>query len=376
MARGGGARVGRAGRVSVRSPALDASRVPELLSAAAGGRGDASIAVIERADARPVAWWTPGSEPEPAFLAYSITKTFTAALVLQLCEAGRLGLDDRLTTWLPRIDRAERIRVRQLLNHTAGIPDYGANRAYHDELRSSPATPWSFERFGEETFDRGLRFEPGQGWAYSNPGYMLLRRIVEEVSGTSYRALISERVVRPLGLERTFVAESIDDLAALAPGTSRALSLDGTPRDVRACYHPGWVSHGVVASTASDVARFLDALFGGALLSRASVARMLELVALPAESPAAAPEPAPPSRWRRPSYGLGLMADPASPWGLIAGHNGGGPGYAASAFHAFELGGATVCAMGGIEDAFSAEGLVFDIFDRLAMPRDRSPRRT
>lgn len=70
----------------------------------------------------------------------------------------------------------------------------------------------------------------GVGWAYSNPGYMLLKR----------------------------VAEGIEDLAALAPGTSCALSPDGVPRDVRAHYHPGWVSHGVVASTASEVVRFLD----------------------------------------------------------------------------------------------------------------------
>jgi D-alanyl-D-alanine carboxypeptidase len=308
----------------------------------------------------------PESELEPAFLAYSITKTFTAALLLQLCEEDQLSLDDRLSRWFPRIAHADRISLRRLLNHTGGIPDYGGLRAYHEGVQSSPSAPWSFERFAAETFDKGLWFEPGQGWAYSNPGYMLLKRIAEDVTGASYRALISERIARPLGLRRTFVAESIEDLAALAPGTSSALSPDGAPRDVRTHYHPGWVSHGVVASTASELARVLDGLFRGELLSRYSLAQMTELVVVPMDPSKAPSEQDAPSRRGRPSYGLGLMGDPLSPWGLIVGHNGGGPCYSASAFHAFDLGGASVCAMGAIEEGFSAEDMVFDVLDHLA----------
>jgi D-alanyl-D-alanine carboxypeptidase len=340
----------------------DSTPLAEILTAAVRGRGVASVAAIERSGAAPRTSWLPESDAEPAFLAYSITKTFTATLILALCEDGRLGLDDRLDRWFPRIAGADRISLRQLLNHTGGIPDYGGSRAYHQAVRCSPSSPWSLERFAAETFDKGLWFEPGQGWAYSNPGYMLLRRIAEEVSGAPYRALVAERIARPLGLRRTFVAESIDDLAQLAPGTSSALSPDGAPRDVRAHYHPGWVLHGVVASTASELARFLDGLFGGALLSRQSLAQMTALVAVPAEHSS---EPDPTSR-RKPSYGLGLMGDPASPWGLVLGHKGGGPCYSASAFHAFDLGGATVCAMGAIEEDFDAARVVYNVLDRLA----------
>lgn len=342
----------------------DLIQLPEVLAAAARGRGVASVAVIRSAGAAAQASWVPESEQEPAFLAYSITKTFTAALILRLCEAGQLRLDDRLVRWFPRIAHAERISLRQLLNHTAGIPDYGGMRAYSDGVKTSPSTPWSFERFAAETFDKGLWFGPGRGWAYSNPGYMLLKRVAEEVAGASYRALIAERIARRLGLQRTFVAESIEDLAALAPGTSSALSPDGAPRDVRAHYHPGWVSHGVVASTASDVVCFLDGLFRGDLLSRSSLAQMTELVVVPDPADSSQPDP----RRGKPSYGLGLMGDPASPWGLVVGHNGGGPCYSASAFHAFDLGGASVCAMGAIEEGFSAEDVVFDVLDHLAAP--------
>src|SRR5262249_2377069 len=128
-------------------------------------------------------------------------------------------------------------------------------------------------------------------------------------------------------------------------------------------YHPGWVSHGVVASTASDLVRFFDGLFRGELLSRHSLAQMLELVPVPAD-PSEDPNGIDPHRGK-PSYGLGLMGDPASPWGLAVGHNGGGPCYSASAFHAFDLDGASVCVMGAIEEGFDAEAVVFDILDHL-----------
>ncbi|HEY2896551.1 MAG TPA: serine hydrolase domain-containing protein, partial [Gemmatimonadaceae bacterium] len=300
---------------------------------------------------------------EPAFLAYSITKTFTSALVLMLCAEQRLHLDDSLARWFPGIARADRITLRRLLNHTAGIPDYGGLRSYHNDLRTSPETPWMFERFAAETFEKGLEFEPGQGWAYSNPGYMLLKRILENVSGRSFRELVAERIARPLGLSRTFVAESIPDLESLAPGTSCALSSDVSPRDVRAHYHPGWVSHGVVASTASDIVRFINALFHGRLLSRRSLDEMMTLVRVPVERDSRASPARSPLRMTAPSYGLGLMGDPASPWGLIVGHNGGGPCYSASAFHAVDLGGVSVCAMGAIEDNFSAEEVVAGVLD-------------
>ena len=335
----------------------------DVLVAAARGQGAASVSVIAQSGAQPESFWLPESATEPAFLAYSITKTFTSALILMLCEEQRLHLEDALARWFPRIARADRISLRHLLDHTAGIPDYGSLRSYHYDLRASPETPWTFERFAAETFEKGLKFEPGEGWAYSNPGYMLLKRILESASGRSFRELVAERIARPLGLSRTFVPESIPDLELLAPGTSCALSVDGSPRDVRAHYHPGWVSHGVVASTASDIVRFIDALFHGRLLSRRSLDEMMMLIPVPMERDASASPTRSPLRMTAPSYGLGLMGDPASPWGLIVGHNGGGPCYSASAFHAVDLGGVSVCAMGAIEESFSAEEVVAGVLD-------------
>src|SRR5262245_6171256 len=332
-------------------------RMLRKLLGIAGGRGVVSVSALCSGWSEPITAWTPEASDEPAFLAYSVTKTFTSALVLKLCDEGRLSLDDRLSRWFARIDRASHISLRQLLNHTAGIPNYGGLTAYHESVRTSPSQPWSFERFAAETFDKGLLFDPGQGFAYSNPGYMLVKRILEDVTGYSYRKLIAERVAGPLRLQRTFVAESIEDLATLAPGTSSLLAPDATLRDVRNYYHPGWVSHGVVASTASDLVRFLNTVMRGDFLSCDSLDQMLALVSLSLDSGGTASAELP-LRPSRPGYGLGVMGDPASPWGLTVGHNGGGPCYSASVFHAFDLDGLSVCAMGAIERGFSAERIV------------------
>jgi D-alanyl-D-alanine carboxypeptidase len=335
------------------------SALIEIVDRTIEGRGAAGIAVVSGAGARAEAGWVPPSaRDEPAYLAYSITKTFTATLVLQLRDQQRLTLDDRLARWFPRIDRSDRISLRQLLNHTAGIPDYGRLDAYHDAVRASPSSPWSFERFAAETFEKGLLFDPGSSWAYSNPGYLLLKRITEEVAGTSYEAMIGERIAQPLGLLRTFVPESVRDLSTLAPAVSRALAGAGATPEVRDHYHPGWVSHGVVASTPSDIARFFGALFCGDLLTAKSLHEMTTLVPVGPSAAASA------SRWRRPSYGLGIIGDPESSWGRLWGHNGDGPGYTTSAFHAPDLG-VSVCAMCALEGDAIAEQMVFTVLDAL-----------
>ena len=334
-----------------------AAALSDILERHAGDRGAAGIAVARPDTAEPVTAWLPQSAArEPAYLAYSITKTFIAVLVLLLRDEGRLGLDDRLARWAPDLPHAERITLLQLLNHTAGVPDYGGLAAYHEDVRTTPSQPWSFERFVAETLGKGLSFEPGSGWAYSNPGYMLLKHVTERAGGRSLAALVAERIARPLGLARTFVPESVGDLAALAPAVSRALAPDGASRDVRDAYHPGWVSHGVVASAPSEIARFFAALFGGRLISSASLRELTTLV----------PVPNAPAQWIRPGYGLGIMGDAGSRWGMLWGHNGEGPGYTASAFHAPRLGGVSVCAMCALEGDARAEQIVFAALDALA----------
>ncbi len=297
---------------------------------------------------------------------YSISKTVIAALVLQLVEQGRVVLDAPLQRYLPLPALYAPVTIRQLLEHTAGLPDYGALDSYNADLRADPGRPWTASEYLEHTLPLGLRFVPGEGWGYSNIGYLLLKLLLEQQTGHSFAALVDERVVAPLGLRYTLVAESLADARRLTPAFSAYFRDDGGLEDVAPRYHPGWVSHGVLISTAAELARIVDAIFDGRLVQPSSLSRMLAGVPVGGEH----------HLFRRPCYGLGLMIDPVSDFGTVAGHGGGGPGsgYSTGALCAPDLGGRRVVAVAlanrdvpdlGLELAFR---LLRSTLDRSAAP--------
>ncbi len=286
------------------------------------------------------------SGPGGSFLVYSITKTFIAALALREVERGRLALDAPLGG-LPA--PLQGVTLRHLLAHTSGLPDYGGLPAYHRAVREHPGRPWSRGKFLQSVLGQPLLFAPGQGWSYANVGFMLARERLEQAADRSFADLLSEGICRPLGLDRTRVVTRPVDMAALVPGATRAVTAAQDATDVRAHYHPGWVSHGVIASTAEEVARFVHALLGAQLVSAASLQEITRLVRVPGTHPG----------WCEPSYGLGLMGDPAAPGGPLLAHSGGGPGYSASVFARLQDGRVTAvaCALCAGEET-SAEALV------------------
>ncbi len=267
------------------------------------------------------------------FYIYSNTKTLIAALVLRLAEAGRLALEAPFQKYLPEIALETPVSVRRLLNHSGGIPDYGGLPAYYAAVRAHPGRPWSDAEFLAATLGQGLAYPPGAGWGYSNIGYLLLRRLAERISTQPLADALREALFAPLGLDGCFVARGLEDAALLTPASS-AFFTRGALEDVRQVYHPGWVSHGVVAATAPELARLLDGILGGALLSSGSRAAMLDALDVPVQHPL----------FRQPGYGLGLMVDRQSRFGLLAGHGGGGPGYSAGAFCLPHAGGHRVTA--------------------------------
>src|SRR3712207_4391001 len=103
---------------------------------------------------------------------------------------------------------------------------------YAGDLRAAPDRPWTADEFLARTLPLGLRFPPGQGWAYSNIGFLLVRRAIERLTQRSLRESLAELVFRPSGLEQTFVAESPTDTGALTPGYSADLDRDGALRDI------------------------------------------------------------------------------------------------------------------------------------------------
>ncbi|WP_448601740.1 serine hydrolase domain-containing protein [Thermoleptolyngbya sp.] len=259
------------------------------------------------------------------FYIYSITKPLLATVAMNLVQAERLDLDASLTPQFAQIPYAVELPVtlRQLLSHTGGIPGYGDGKAYVEDLQAHPQQAWTTEKFLQVAQDQGQLFSPGAGWAYSNIGYMLLRLILSQETGLSMPEYLAEWIFRPLGLRHIVVPETLEQAQGLTPGYSSFFTGDDL-QNVAPLYHPGWVSHGVVVSTTGELGTIIDALFAGKLLAPERLHQMLEPIQVfDFEHP----------QIGKIGYGLGLCLGLESPYGMVAGHNGAGPGYVTGAFH-------------------------------------------
>jgi len=246
------------------------------------------------------------------FPIYSVTKTLTAVCALRLAEHGSLSLDAPITTYVPDVDLPDSITIARLLVHTSGLPDYGDLAAYHDAVRTNPGNPWTRSGFLDAVMPRGLLFEPGSGWSYSNVGYMLVIDALERVTGQSFADSIKRFVSDPLELLQTHVVSRVEDLEPCEAGFGSEVSRDGKIVDVRGIYHPGWCAPRLVVSTARELVAIFEALFVGQLLSPTSRSQMAPSVPLPEPDIVA---------------GAGIYQDMASPFGRNRSHGGGGPGY-------------------------------------------------
>lgn len=258
---------------------------------------------------------------ESRFPIWSISKTVLAVVVLKLAQREVLTLEDRLDCWLPDVVLARAAIIRQLLNHTSGLPDYGALPQYGQAIRDRH-DPWSFGQFLEHTCTNDAVTDPGQGWRYSNIGYMVLRRIIEVATGQSLAAVVQSEITGPLQLTKSAVVQRSEDFKSLTPGYSRFLDPTGAATDVREWYDPGWVAHGFLASSAAEVSRFLHSLFAGELLDAGHLTQMLQLVPVPGRSPT-----------DQVGYGLGIAGETNPTCGPYFGHEGSGPGYQGIVIH-------------------------------------------
>ncbi|RYZ32876.1 MAG: class A beta-lactamase-related serine hydrolase, partial [Myxococcaceae bacterium] len=144
--------------------------------------------------------WNVPNTPDTKFRIASVTKQFTAMVILQLVAEGKLKLDDTLVSALPdyRKDTGSRITLTHLLNHTSGIPSYTSAPDFFPKVSRNP---YAVADFVKQFASGDLEFEPGSKFAYNNSGYFLLGAIIERVTGKPYAQAVQERIFTPLGMK-------------------------------------------------------------------------------------------------------------------------------------------------------------------------------
>lgn len=254
--------------------------------------------------------------PNDAFGIGSMSKTFTAALILQLVDEGRLSLDDPVRRWLPAAKVGPGVTVRMLLDHTSGLFDVFFHPSIDRTLLGARGRRWTTAQI--LGYQEAPYFPAGTGWHYSNTNYLYLGLLAERITGRPLGAELRLRFLDPLGLGHTWYQPGEQARAA----TVHAYRLDGSG----AALHPVDLSDGSpmmpftsvvtavgaaggIASTPADLVRWARALYGGRVLSAAGLTRMLDDATATASLRPTVP------------YGLGVEEVSVGPW-LTFGHDG------------------------------------------------------
>jgi len=220
----------------------------------------------------------------------SITKTFVAAVILQLAEEEVVDLDAAIDTYLPEdvsvaVPDADRITVRMLLNHTSGIPEWLTEDVVA-RLTEDPSTIWQTDELLAVAAAQDRLFEPGEGYSYSNTDYTLLGLIIEATTGDGWGEQVRSRVLEPLGLSDTIVRRPGEVSAVLRMAHGYAV-VDGGLVDLTLTdpSMAGAAGGNAMVSSAGDLARFLTALLAGELFRATStLEEMLDFVDAPDEN--------------------------------------------------------------------------------------------
>jgi len=256
---------------------------------------------------------------------WSFTKTVLAATALSLVRDGRIRLDDAV------LDQP--FTLRQLLRHEAGLADYSELADYHTAVANNEGA-WSVGEMMQRLEGARLRYSPGTGWCYSNVGYYLIGKLIEQVTELSLEEAVSQRALTPLGLSSVRFAKTRADL-------------QGTHLGDTAHYDPAWVYHGLLIGPLSQAALFLDRLLAGHLLPPGLLQQMQTAKTLGG--------PIPGRPWLTPGYGLGLMQGEIEGGFTLCGHTGCGPGSVVAVYRICEGDTSACCA---VFEAGATEGAV------------------
>lgn len=267
-------------------------------------------------------------------LAASIGKSFVAMTALSLESDGVLSRSDLVSRhlgdrdWFTRLPNHGTMTVGDMLRHTSGLPDHVHLQGFQSEMASrmpSDSDAFTPEEAIAFVLDADPLFPAGEAWAYSDTGYLLLGRVIEQAAGASYYDLVAERFLAPLGLTATTPSDT-PTLPGLAAGYVAQDNPFGLPPQTmddagRLLWDPAmeWTGGGFV-STSRDLAVWGHALFGGAAMAEPYLDRLLEGVPVSPEVPGIL-------------YGAGVAIYADTPRGPVYGHGGWIPGYVSSLRH-------------------------------------------
>ena len=197
----------------------------------------------------------------------SISKTFTAVLVMKAVEKNLLKLDDKLNKYYPEIKNSEKITIENLLNHRSGIHNFTEDPNYL-KIQTQPISEMGIVKI---IADGGSDFEPGIKYEYSNSNYVLLAIILEKIEKESYSDLLNEQIVKPIGLKFTSVGGKIDASKNQAYGYFYTESKYQKSNEIDLVSSIG---AGDIISTPLDLIKFITALGNGKLVSKVSLSQM------------------------------------------------------------------------------------------------------
>ena len=241
--------------------------------------------------------------PEDRFVLASTGKLATACVVLRLAEEGALDLDAPVLPWLPALPHAPSLTPRMLLAHRSGLRDYRLGDP-------DPGYAWTRAEVLRQIAARGSERAPDRRFAYRNANYVVLAEVAEQASGEPFGALVERLIARPLGLPGFSCAGDV--VAPHMRVLGRNVGLGPIPTHA---FGEIW-GDGPVASSAHDLARFTEALFGGELLAPGTLRAMVRRT----------------DRFPRGrGYGLGVMLYRTEGGAMVAGHDGIYLGWTASA---------------------------------------------
>lgn len=320
--------------VAVTASAADV-KTPEPFPAAKRAAVDAALAGAFKASNAPgvvVGIWIPGEgsyvvtrgvadsgtkQPmrvDDHFRIGSITKTFTATLLLILADEKALGLDDPVSKYAAWVPDGDSITLRMLADMTAGLHSYTEDDAWVNTMLGDLKRVWA----PRELVDVGIKsppdFAPGKGWHYSNTNYVLLGMILEQVAGRKIQASFAEKLFKPLKLTQTSWPVGVALPTPYAHGTTLQ-SLDGKVSDATH-RNPSWAfTAGELVSTMADLRTWVTSYATGSLVSPEMQKQRLTWMTMPPNSPERA-------------YGIGVGIDRG--W---IGHTGELPGYNCAAYY-------------------------------------------